>query len=189
MSIRLLGGIAQNFEIKTPRNFGTKPTLSLLKRKVFDRYQDWSSFRIYDLFGGTGSIAFEAASRGCQFVNIYEVNPKAHKFLLENKKRLLTQYELGEINIHSYSCLKEENFLESREFENIYYIDPPFNKLDLYPAVFNHLLNRKGTLMIEGDNVITGKPDELLAQFVVLKDSMVKVYQKGSHYIIVCKPD
>ncbi len=189
MSIRLLGGIAQNFEIKTPKNFSTRPTLSLLKRKIFDRFQDWSQFRMYDLFGGTGSISFEAASRGCKSINIYEINPKAYKYLIENKRRLLAQYELGEINIYSQSCLKEKNIIYSNDFDNIFYIDPPFDRPELYPAIFNQLIQEKGILMIEGDNNLTGSPDHLIANYDFLKSSMVKVYQKGSHYIIVCKPE
>jgi len=189
MGVRILGGLAKNFEIKTPRSFMTRPTLSLLKRKIFDRYQDWSKFRIYDLFGGTGSIAFEAASRGCELVNIYETNSKAYKLLLENRKRLQSMYKLGEINIYPYSCLKEDNFIESKEKENIYYIDPPFNHLELYSQTFNLLRLNKGIFMIEGDDQKTGSAKDFLDQFKFLQSSMVKVYQKGSHFILVCKTE
>ncbi len=188
MGIRLLGGFAKNFEIETPRNFIARPTLSQLKRKIFDRIQSWDNYILFDLFAGSGSIAFEALSRGAQEVHLYETNKKTLSFLKSNVKKFENQYKDHQFKIHilAQSCLNI-NLDTINTKKNVFYIDPPFDKLKLYKEILEKLDGEKGIFFIEGENTKTFMAQELLDEYDWLASGHMKTYEKGSHYIIMAE--
>jgi 16S rRNA (guanine966-N2)-methyltransferase len=81
MSIKILGGVAKGFTLVTPSESITRPTSVLLKRRLFDFYQNLNGHYFIDLCAGSGSIGIEAASRGAYPVLLVESNPKAYKVI------------------------------------------------------------------------------------------------------------
>src|SRR6266498_1565578 len=62
----------------------TRPTTDIAKEGLFNIIQnnlDISSLKTLDLFGGTGSISYELASRGAKELTIVEKDPKMYEFI------------------------------------------------------------------------------------------------------------
>jgi 16S rRNA (guanine966-N2)-methyltransferase len=63
MSIKILGGIAKGTILFLPDEKLTRPTLVLLKRKIFDAIQNFDGKIFIDACAGSGAIGLEAWSR------------------------------------------------------------------------------------------------------------------------------
>ena len=62
----------------------TRPTTDIAKEGLFNILQnriDFEGMKTLDLFGGTGSISYELASRGVNDLTIIEKDPKMHAFI------------------------------------------------------------------------------------------------------------
>ncbi len=183
MSIKILGGVAKGFKLETPKNFIAKPTLSLLKRKIFDRIQSWEGVHFLDLYAGSGSVGFEALSRGAEKVTFFEIDNKCIQFLKKNKNILCEKYDLDEKKIEIVTHSFQEKYLDPLK-NQAFYIDPPFTEQNLYIKSMEILKNSKGSLFIEGDSTKTIDSVQFLYQFKFLNDGLIKIYKKGSHFII-----
>ena len=65
----------------------TRPTTDIAKEGLFNILQnriDFEGMKTLDLFGGTGSISYELASRGVNDLTIIEKDPKMHAFIKKN---------------------------------------------------------------------------------------------------------
>lgn len=75
----------------------TRPTTDIAKEGLFNILEnnlEIVSLHTLDLFGGTGSISYELASRGAQRLTIVEKDPKMFAFIQQNVK------QFGFDNIH-----------------------------------------------------------------------------------------
>ena len=62
----------------------TRPTTDIAKEGLFNILQnnlDFEELKTLDLFGGTGSISYELASRGVSDLTIVEKDPKMVEFI------------------------------------------------------------------------------------------------------------
>jgi 16S rRNA (guanine(966)-N(2))-methyltransferase RsmD len=69
----------------------TRPTTDIAKEGLFNIIQnnlDIENLDTLDLFGGTGSISFELASRGAQHQVVVEKDPKMHAFITKTAQNL-----------------------------------------------------------------------------------------------------
>lgn len=183
MSIRILGGFASKFEIKVHDSSHLRPTQSMLKRKIFDRFQDLSEYTFVDCFGGTGAMSLEAVSRGAREVYSIESNSKFYRFLNENVKRFNEKHKENykyEIKTYLSDALKMIKKLNLENKKVIFYIDPPFEKHDLYFNILEEVRDHNCLVWIESDLQKGLKPDEI-SEF--LKKESVKVYTQGSNFI------
>jgi 16S rRNA (guanine966-N2)-methyltransferase len=102
-----------------------RPTTDRVKEVIFNKLQfSIEGARVLDLFSGTGSLSFEALSRGADFVRAVEISRQSVQIINKNKKTL----QIGdEMDIVSMDVLK---FLEKSSGEpfDIILIDPPFTK-------------------------------------------------------------
>jgi 16S rRNA G966 N2-methylase RsmD len=76
-----LGGRRINPPVKMPY---TRPTTDLAKEGLFNILQnnlDFEELKTLDLFGGTGNISYELASRGVQDLTIVEKDVKMYEFI------------------------------------------------------------------------------------------------------------
>ena len=72
--MRVITGIAGGRKLKEPQGDAVRPTTDRVKEAIFNICQfDVEGRRVLDLFGGTGSIAFEFASRGARRVYCVEM--------------------------------------------------------------------------------------------------------------------
>ena len=101
----------------------TRPTTDIAKEGLFNIIEnnlDITSLRTLDLFGGTGSISYELASRGARSGIIVEKDPAMHAFI----KKTLT-----DLGVTDFTVIKMEvfKFIEqcTEQFDFIF-AGPPY---------------------------------------------------------------
>ena len=87
--MRVISGALKGRRIETPPGRGTRPVLTRVRKAVFDALQfEVPGGTVLDLFGGSGSYAIEALSRGAERATIVELDPPAYRVMVTNVKAL-----------------------------------------------------------------------------------------------------
>ena len=124
---RILGGTARGRELNTPAS-GTRPTPAKLRAAVFNSLQ-FRSGRFLDLFGGSGAMALEAASRGWQVTTV-ELAKAAAGIIRGNAARLGLKAEVVQGDALAY--------VRSHGGFDVVFASPPYTMdglADVYPAI------------------------------------------------------
>ena len=83
--MRIISGIHGGRKISPPVKMPyTRPTTDIAKEGLFNILQnnlDISSLKTLDLFGGTGAISYELASRGVEDLTIIEKDSSMYEFI------------------------------------------------------------------------------------------------------------
>ncbi|MCC8078582.1 MAG: 16S rRNA (guanine(966)-N(2))-methyltransferase RsmD [Oscillospiraceae bacterium] len=83
--MRIITGTAKGRRLKEPKNYDIRPTTDMVKEAIFSIVQfDVEGRRVLDLFGGTGQLGLEAASRGAAEVVITDSSRESIKLIREN---------------------------------------------------------------------------------------------------------
>jgi 16S rRNA (guanine966-N2)-methyltransferase len=86
--MRIISGKYGGRRISPPSNMPhTRPTTDVAKEGLFNVLQnrvDFEDMTTLDLFGGTGCISYELASRGVTNLTIVEKDPIMHAFIQKN---------------------------------------------------------------------------------------------------------
>jgi 16S rRNA (guanine966-N2)-methyltransferase len=97
--MRIIGGSLGGRRINPPSKMPhTRPTTDIAKEGLFNIIEnnlDISSLTTLDLFGGTGSITYELASRGAISCTIVEKDPSMYTFI----KKTVTDLSLKNVNV------------------------------------------------------------------------------------------
>lgn len=97
--MRIIGGELGGRRINPPAKMPyTRPTTDIAKEGLFNILQnnlDIPSLKTLDLFGGTGSISYELASRGAKDCTIVEKDPAMHGFI----KKTAASLGLQQLNV------------------------------------------------------------------------------------------
>jgi 16S rRNA (guanine966-N2)-methyltransferase len=97
--MRIIGGSLGGRRINPPSKMPhTRPTTDIAKEGLFNIIEnnlDISSLTTLDLFGGTGSITYELASRGAISCTIVEKDPAMYSFI----KKTVTDLPLKNVNV------------------------------------------------------------------------------------------
>jgi 16S rRNA (guanine(966)-N(2))-methyltransferase RsmD len=122
--MRIIGGKLRGKSILPPAGYKARPTTDFAKEGLFNTLDNeffFDDLAVLDLFGGTGSISFEFASRGAGEVIAVEMNPANVNFI---KK---TATALGVDKVVRVLHQNVFDFLEicSRRFD-IVFADPPY---------------------------------------------------------------
>jgi len=92
----------------------TRPTTDIAKEGLFNILQnrmDFEGIESLDLFGGTGCISYELASRGAAELTIIEKDPIMHAFIKKNADMLgMENYKVLKMDVFAYLQSCEENF-------------------------------------------------------------------------------
>src|SRR3982751_7128977 len=103
--MRIISGTFGGRRISPPANMPhTRPTTDIAKEGLFNILQNRISFdgiKTLDLFGGTGSISYELASRGAADLTIVEKDNAMHAFIKKN---------IGMLSIENCKLLKIDVF-------------------------------------------------------------------------------
>ncbi|RYY40607.1 MAG: methyltransferase domain-containing protein [Chitinophagaceae bacterium] len=90
--MRIISGSLGGRRIQPPANMPhTRPTTDIAKEGLFNILQnnlDFEELRTLDLFGGTGAISYELASRGVPDLTIVEKDPKMFDFIRKTVETL-----------------------------------------------------------------------------------------------------
>jgi 16S rRNA (guanine966-N2)-methyltransferase len=86
--MRIISGEFGGRKINPPANMPhTRPTTDIAKEGLFNILQhriELDGIKTLDLFGGTGSISYELASRGAGDLTIIEKDAAMHDFIKKN---------------------------------------------------------------------------------------------------------
>lgn len=90
--MRIIGGEHGGRRINPPAKMPhTRPTTDIAKEGLFNIIQnnfDIEGLKTLDLFGGTGAITYELASRGAKELTIVEKDPVMFEFIKTNVQQL-----------------------------------------------------------------------------------------------------
>ncbi len=149
--MRIISGIHGGRRIAPPAKMPyTRPTTDIAKEGLFNILQnnlDIESLKTLDLFGGTGCISYELASRGAADLTIIEKDNSMFDFIKKTAAQL--QFE-------NFKVVKSDvfRFIEScSEKYDLIFAGPPYaltNIDDLPKLVFEKkLLNPGGWFVLE----------------------------------------
>lgn len=122
--IRIIGGKWRSRKISFNGELGIRPTTDRVRETVFNwlmqKVEDTSCL---DLFAGSGTMGFEALSRGAKKVLMVDKSYQVICTLIENAKTLNTT------NCSFLHALLPRDFkkIPSQQF-NLVFIDPPFHQ-------------------------------------------------------------
>ena len=149
--MRIISGEYGGRKINPPSKMPhTRPTTDLAKEGLFNVLQhkiDSEGLKTLDLFGGTGSISYELASRGASNLTIVEKDSTMYEFIRKT---------IRDLRIENIKPLKMDvfKFIEQcdEKFDFIF-AGPPYaltNIDDLPQRIFGKdLLNKNGWFVLE----------------------------------------
>lgn len=149
--MRIIGGEHGGRKFNPPAKMPyTRPTTDVAKEGLFNILQnnlDFENLKTLDLFGGTGSISYELASRGVSDLTIVEKDTSMYEFIKKTSK---------ELGIEGMSVIKSDVFKFIQNCDDRFdfiFAGPPYalaNIDDLPKLIFEkQLLNKKGWFVLE----------------------------------------
>ena len=108
--MRIISGTHGGRRIQPPSNMPhTRPTTDIAKEGLFNILQnqlDFEELTTLDLFGGTGCISYELASRGVPDLTVVEKDNKMYDFIKKTSE---------ELKLENFKVIKSEvfNFINS----------------------------------------------------------------------------
>lgn len=149
--MRIIGGELGGRRVHPPAKMPhTRPTTDIAKEGLFnilENNMDLSKLRTLDLFGGTGSISYELASRGVRDLTVVEKDPAMFAFI---------QKSAAELGLENYKVVRMDVFRfmdQCKETFDFIFAGPPYalSNIDDLPKVVvsKKLLNEKGWFVLE----------------------------------------
>jgi 16S rRNA (guanine966-N2)-methyltransferase len=149
--MRIISGKFGGRKINPPAKMPyTRPTTDIAKEGLFNILQHRISFdelKTLDLFGGTGSISYELASRGATNLTIVEKDATMYAFIKKNTQLLgIENCKVFKLDIFSYldSCTEVFDFI---------FAGPPYalTNIDEIPKIImeKKLLAKNGYFVLE----------------------------------------
>ncbi|HNB81124.1 MAG TPA: RsmD family RNA methyltransferase [Chitinophagaceae bacterium] len=148
--MRIIGGIHGGRKFHPPARMPARPTTDIAKEGLFNIIQntlDIPSLKTLDLFGGTGSISYELASRGCTDLTLVEQDAPTVQFIQRTIEALkLTNFKVMKMDVFQFirNCRESYDFI---------FAGPPYalrNIDDIPDLIFSgNLLNPDGVFVLE----------------------------------------
>jgi 16S rRNA (guanine966-N2)-methyltransferase len=121
--LRIIGGKYKGRRIDPPSNFKARPTTDFAREGLFNILSnrlDFESIAVLDLFGGTGSISYEFASRGVPVIHLVEKDIRH----ISGIKKIIN--EIGIENIKTIH-IDATTFLKTCSVKyDVVFADPPY---------------------------------------------------------------
>lgn len=116
--MRIISGLHGGRKINPPGNMPhTRPTTDIAKEGLFNIIEnnlDIEILKTLDLFGGTGSISYELASRGAADLTIVEKDNNMYEFIKKTAQLLkLENFKLVKSDVFKFidTCTEQYNFI------------------------------------------------------------------------------
>ncbi len=128
----------------------TRPTTDIAKEGLFNILQnrmDFEGIDTLDLFGGTGCISYELASRGAAQLTIIEKDPIMHAFIKKNADMLgMENYKVLKMDVFAYLQSCDESF-------DFIFAGPPYalGTIDEIPKIIvsKNMIRKGGFFVLE----------------------------------------
>ena len=121
--MRIIGGRLKGKSILPPDGYKARPTTDFAKEGLFNilnNEYEFDGLKVLDLFGGTGAISYEFASRGAERVYCVEMLPMHANFIRSQAARLgLNNLTTVHHNVFDFLEICHEKF-------DIIFADPPY---------------------------------------------------------------
>lgn len=149
--MRIISGKYGGRKINPPSKMPyTRPTTDVAKEGLFNIIENnisISGIKSLDIFGGTGSISYELASRGAAEITIVEKDPKMYEFI----KKKVDEFKINNCNVVKSDVFR---FLENCEEKfDLIFAGPPYalKNIDDLPKVIRDkkLLKTGGWFILE----------------------------------------
>jgi len=183
--MRIIAGKAKGHRLKVPKGTVVRPATDLVRGAIFSILEtttsDWD--RVLDLFAGSGALGIEALSRGADWVDFVEREPRHCAIIKQNLEKAKLE---AQAHIYCCSVAKAISFLD-KEY-SIILIDPPYSNSSIGSLV-TQLATSK--LVGTGSTVVVTHSSHLplssnYATLNLIKerrhgDSCIAIYQKGGN--------
>lgn len=121
--MRIIGGKLKGKTINPPLNYKARPTTDFAREALFnilDNEYEFEDLKVLDLFGGTGAISYEFASRGAGHIYCVEMARDNAVFIRQEAARLgLKNISAVHANVFDFLPICKEKF-------DIIFADPPY---------------------------------------------------------------
>lgn len=149
--MRIINGIHGGRKISPPAKMPhTRPTTDIAKEGLFNIIENnltISSLKTLDIFGGTGSISYELASRGAEDLTIVEKDPAMYEFIQKNAASLhFENFKVVKMDVFRFlqQCTDTFDFI---------FAGPPYalTNIDELPKIIfeKKILNANGWFILE----------------------------------------
>lgn len=149
--MRIIGGSLGGRKVNPPAKMPhTRPTTDIAKEGLFNILQnnlDFEGMKTLDIFGGTGSISYELASRGATDLTIVEKDPAMYEFIKKNSIALALQnFKVVKMDVFKFleQCNEQFDFI---------FAGPPYalGTIDELPRIIatKKLLKENGWFVLE----------------------------------------
>jgi 16S rRNA (guanine(966)-N(2))-methyltransferase RsmD len=152
--MRVIGGTLGGRRFNPPANIPARPTTDLAREGLFNiltNLIDLEGITALDLFGGTGGVSYELASRGVSSVTVVETDANSIAFI----KKTAADYRIAE----SIKVIRGDvfRFLKSSKASyDLLFADPPYalpRMNDLVNAMLQpEIINPEGIAIVEHDS-------------------------------------
>ena len=150
--VRIVGGAWRSRLIEVANVPGLRPTPDRVRETLFNWLgQDLDGLSCLDLFGGSGIIGFEAASRGAERVVIVESDARAFAALRRAAESLqASQVELVRGDALEFARTTSDRF-------DVVFLDPPYNKgwIERLEPWLGRVLKPDGRIYAESETAVT----------------------------------
>lgn len=147
--MRIIGGDLGGRRVHPPAKMPhTRPTTDIAKEGLFNILQnnlDLPALRTLDLFGGTGSISYELASRGVRDLTVVEKDPAMFAFIQKTAEQLgLDGYKVVRMDVFRFIEQCADTF-------DLIFAGPPYalTTIDELPKLTPRLLKKNGWFILE----------------------------------------
>ena len=122
--MRIVGGIFGGRRFNPPAKIPARPTTELAKESLFNMLNntiDMEGIKTLDIFGGTGSISYELASRGAEDLTLVERDPTSLDFIKKTAQALGISDKMHIIRADVFKFMKQ-----CTDQYNFIFADPPY---------------------------------------------------------------
>lgn len=123
--MRIVSGELRGRRFAPPASFKARPTTDQARESLFNilnNLMDIEEQTALDLFGGTGAISYELASRGCKSITCVEKNFSHFRFISKTASNLGLTSRIKPIKANVFEYLSRDTGLYS-----LIFADPPFD--------------------------------------------------------------
>jgi 16S rRNA (guanine(966)-N(2))-methyltransferase RsmD len=159
--MRIISGTHKGRRLIAPNTLPVRPTTDRAKEALFNILENryfFDSKNALDLFSGTGNIAFEFASRGCEKILAVDNNFNCINYIKKTSDELEFNISTIKSNCLQYlkNCKQQFNFI---------FADPPYDYeeyQELKNLVFEkNLVKKDGVLIIEHNKDTSFEEDNI----------------------------
>lgn len=177
--MRIIGGKYRGKKLLDVEEISTRPTTDRVKENVFNLipHQFTEQTTVLDIFGGSGQVGIEFASRGAKHIYINELNKNALSIIKQNIKNIDAHFYLT--NLDAYNFCNTCNVI----FDYIY-IDGPYDAYNINELLvsLNSNTNEQTIIIVETN----AKYNKEFRNFEILRE---KKYGNTKIWIIKRRKD